>query len=137
MEGGIFGLEAHVDEPPTSDTTSGHSNCELNEQVIAELLASIVFFSSASVTGSIMRGVQQWTNTSSSWASTGGPSHPQGNPIVVAPEVPILLTRKDGRLGKLKRNLVVQGESDTDAEASDEVDGEELEITTPIQKRRI
>ncbi|MBW0579197.1 hypothetical protein O181_118912 [Austropuccinia psidii MF-1] len=84
-----------------------------------------------------MRGVQQWTNTSSSWANTGGPIHPQGNPIGVAPEVPISVTRKDGRLGKLKRNLVVQDENDIDAEGSDELDGEELEITTPIQKRRI
>ncbi|MBW0546667.1 hypothetical protein O181_086382 [Austropuccinia psidii MF-1] len=50
---------------------------------------------------------------------------------------PTLVTRKDGRLGKLKRNLVVQDENDTDAEGSDEIDGEELEITTPIQKRRI
>ncbi|MBW0493833.1 hypothetical protein O181_033548 [Austropuccinia psidii MF-1] len=62
---------------------------------------------------------------------------PQGNPIGVAPEVPILVTRKDGRLGKLKRNLVVQDENDNDAEGSDELDGEDLEITTPIQKRRI
>ncbi|MBW0482905.1 hypothetical protein O181_022620 [Austropuccinia psidii MF-1] len=54
-----------------------------------------------------------------------------------APEVPILVTQKDVILGKLKRNLVVQDENDTDAEGSDEIDGEELEITTPIQKRRI
>ncbi|MBW0473998.1 hypothetical protein O181_013713 [Austropuccinia psidii MF-1] len=52
-------------------------------------------------------------------------------------EVPILVTRKDGRLGKLKRNLVVQDESNTDAEGSDDPDGEELEVTTPNQKRRI
>ncbi|MBW0541053.1 hypothetical protein O181_080768 [Austropuccinia psidii MF-1] len=84
-----------------------------------------------------MRGVQQWTNTRSSWANTGRPIHPQGNPIGVAPEVPILVTRKDGRLGKLKRNLVVQDENDTDAEGSYECDGEELEMTMPIQKRRI
>ncbi|MBW0468084.1 hypothetical protein O181_007799 [Austropuccinia psidii MF-1] len=84
-----------------------------------------------------MRGVQQWTNTSSSWAKNGGPIHPQGNPIGVAQEVPILVSRKDGRLGKLKRNLVVQDKNDTDAEGSDELDGEELEMTTPIQKRRI
>ncbi|MBW0535994.1 hypothetical protein O181_075709 [Austropuccinia psidii MF-1] len=114
-KGGRFGLEAPVDEPPTSDASSGHSN----------------------LTGYTMRGVQQWSNTSSSWANTGEPIHPQGNPIGVAPEVPILVTRKDGRLGKLKRNLVVQDENDTDAEGSDELDGEELEITTPIQKRRI
>ncbi|MBW0511274.1 hypothetical protein O181_050989, partial [Austropuccinia psidii MF-1] len=88
-------------------------------------------------TGSRMTGVQQWNNTSSSWANTGGPFHPQRNPIGVAPEVPILVTRKDGRLGKLKRNLVVQDENDTHAEGSDELDGEELELTTPIQKRRI
>ncbi|MBW0539547.1 hypothetical protein O181_079262 [Austropuccinia psidii MF-1] len=84
-----------------------------------------------------MRGVQQWTNTSSSWANTGGPIHPQGNPIGVAPEVPFWVTRKDGKLGKLKRNLVFQDENDTDAEGSDELDGEEPEMTTPIQKRRI
>ncbi|MBW0559004.1 hypothetical protein O181_098719 [Austropuccinia psidii MF-1] len=82
---GRFGLEAPVDETPTSDATSGHSNY----------------------------------------------------PIGVAPEVPILVTRKDGKLGKLKTNLVVQDEIDTDSEGSDEIDGEELEITTPIQKRRI
>ncbi|MBW0536676.1 hypothetical protein O181_076391 [Austropuccinia psidii MF-1] len=62
---------------------------------------------------------------------------PQGNPIGLAPEVPILVTRKDGRLGKLKGNLVVQDENDTDAEGSDDLDGEELEITTPIPKRRM
>ncbi|MBW0564934.1 hypothetical protein O181_104649 [Austropuccinia psidii MF-1] len=92
--GGRFGLEAPVDEPPASDSTSGHSN----------------------LTGSRMRGFQQWTNTSSSWANTGGTIHPQGNPIGVAPKVPILVTRENGRLGKLKRNLVVQDENDTDAE---------------------
>ncbi|MBW0587518.1 hypothetical protein O181_127233 [Austropuccinia psidii MF-1] len=47
--GGIFGLEAPLDEPGNSDATSGHSN----------------------LTGSRMRVVQQWTNTSSSWANTG------------------------------------------------------------------
>ncbi|MBW0538840.1 hypothetical protein O181_078555 [Austropuccinia psidii MF-1] len=81
-----------------------------------------------------MIGVQQWTNTNSSWYNTGGPIPPQGNPIGVAPEVPILVTRKDGILRKLKRNLVVQDEIDTDAEVSDEIDGEESEITNPIQK---
>ncbi|MBW0565725.1 hypothetical protein O181_105440 [Austropuccinia psidii MF-1] len=114
-KGGKFGLEAPVIEPSTSNATSGHSN----------------------FTGSRMRGVQQWTNTNSSWANTGGPIPPQGNPIGVSPEVPILVTRKNGRIGKLKRNLVVQDEINTDAEGSDEIDGEELEITTPIQKRRI
>ncbi|MBW0543132.1 hypothetical protein O181_082847 [Austropuccinia psidii MF-1] len=114
-KGGRFGMEALVDEPPTSDATSGHSN----------------------FIGSRVRGVQQWNNTSSSWANTGGPIHPQGNPIGVAPEVPILVTRKDGRLGKLKRNFVVEDENDTYAEVSDELDGEELETTTPMKKRRI
>ncbi|MBW0557465.1 hypothetical protein O181_097180 [Austropuccinia psidii MF-1] len=73
-------VEAPVDEPPTSDATSGHSNSQ---------------------------------------------------------EVPILVNRKDGRLEKLMRNLAVKDENDTDAEGSDEIDGEELEINTPIQKRRI
>ncbi|MBW0577833.1 hypothetical protein O181_117548 [Austropuccinia psidii MF-1] len=84
-----------------------------------------------------MRGFQQWSDTSSSWANTGGPIPPQGNAIGVAPEVAILVTRNYGRLGKLKRNLVVQDEVDTDSQGSDEPDGEELEITNHIQKRRI
>ncbi|MBW0576437.1 hypothetical protein O181_116152 [Austropuccinia psidii MF-1] len=83
-----------------------------------------------------MRGFQQWNNTSSYWANIGGTIHRRGNPIGVGPEVPILVTRKDGKLGKLKRNLVVQDEIDNDAEGSDEIDREELEMTTPIQKRR-
>ncbi|MBW0555059.1 hypothetical protein O181_094774 [Austropuccinia psidii MF-1] len=110
-KGGRFGLEAPVDEPPTS----GHSN----------------------LTGSRMRGVQQWNDTRSSWVNIGGSIHPQGNPIGVTPEGHILVTRKDGKLGKLKRNLVVQDEIDTDSEGSDEIGGEELEMTTSIQKRRI
>ncbi|MBW0569048.1 hypothetical protein O181_108763 [Austropuccinia psidii MF-1] len=114
-KGGRFGLEAPVDEPPISDATSGHSNW----------------------TGSRMRGVQRWNHTTSSWASTGGPIHPQGNPIGVAPEVPILVTRKDGRVVKLKINFVVPKDLDSYAEGRDELDGEELEVTTPIQKRRI
>ncbi|MBW0571253.1 hypothetical protein O181_110968 [Austropuccinia psidii MF-1] len=93
-KGGRFGVEPPVDEPLTSDATSVHSN----------------------LTGSRTRGVQQWTDTRSSWANTGGPIHPQGDPIGVVPEVPILVTRKDGRLEKLKGNLVVQDENDTDAE---------------------
>ncbi|MBW0533442.1 hypothetical protein O181_073157 [Austropuccinia psidii MF-1] len=80
-KGGRLVLEAPVDEPPTSNSTSGHLN----------------------LTGSRMRGVQQWSNTQSSWANTGGPIYPQVNPIEVAPEL----------------------------------DGEELEMTIPIQKRRI
>ncbi|MBW0515963.1 hypothetical protein O181_055678 [Austropuccinia psidii MF-1] len=109
-KGGRFGLEACVDEPPTSDATSGHSN----------------------LTGSRMRGVQQLNNTTGSWANIGGPIHTQGNSIEVAPGFPILVTRKDGRLGKLKRNLVVQDDIDTY-----EIDGEELEVITPIQKTGI
>ncbi|MBW0518588.1 hypothetical protein O181_058303 [Austropuccinia psidii MF-1] len=84
-----------------------------------------------------MRGVQKWNNTRNSWANTGGPIPPQGNPIGLAPEVPVLVTRKDGILGKLRRNLVAQDEIDTDAEGIDEIDGEELEITIPFQKIRI
>ncbi|MBW0588728.1 hypothetical protein O181_128443 [Austropuccinia psidii MF-1] len=84
-----------------------------------------------------MRAVQQWNNTSSSWANIGGTIQSQGSHVGVAPEVAILVTRKDGKLGRLNRNLVIQDEIDTDAEGSDEIDGEELEMTTPIQKRRI
>ncbi|MBW0472880.1 hypothetical protein O181_012595 [Austropuccinia psidii MF-1] len=35
-KGGRFGLEAPVDEPPTFDSTSGHSNFELNDQGISD-----------------------------------------------------------------------------------------------------
>ncbi|MBW0493412.1 hypothetical protein O181_033127 [Austropuccinia psidii MF-1] len=84
-----------------------------------------------------MRSVQKWNNTNSLWANIGGPIHPQGTPIGVAPEVPIFVTRKDRRLGKLKRNLVVQDDVDTYSESSDQIDGEELEITTPLHRRRI
>ncbi|MBW0563152.1 hypothetical protein O181_102867 [Austropuccinia psidii MF-1] len=42
--GGRAGLEAPVDEPPTSDATSGHSNYDFNGQGIDELLNSMVFF---------------------------------------------------------------------------------------------
>ncbi|MBW0466170.1 hypothetical protein O181_005885 [Austropuccinia psidii MF-1] len=89
------------------------------------------------ITGYRIRGFQQWNNTNRSWTNIGRPIHPQGNPIGVAPGVPILLTIKDGRLEKLKRNLVVQDAVYTNSEGSDELDGEELEMTTPIQKRRI
>ncbi|MBW0503506.1 hypothetical protein O181_043221 [Austropuccinia psidii MF-1] len=110
---GTFGLEAPVNEPSTSDATSGHSNCELIGHK-TDLLPTSMFLG------------QNWRIHS-----------PQGNPIGVAPEVPILVTRKDGKLGKLKQNLVVQDEIDTDTEGSNEIDGEELEMTTQIQKRRI
>ncbi|MBW0473411.1 hypothetical protein O181_013126 [Austropuccinia psidii MF-1] len=80
-KGRRFGLEAPVDEPPTSDATSGHPNCEVNDQEIVELLTSMVFYSSASVTGSRMRGFQQLTNTSSSWANTGEPIPPKEIPL--------------------------------------------------------
>ncbi|MBW0481489.1 hypothetical protein O181_021204 [Austropuccinia psidii MF-1] len=132
-----FVLEAPFDKPPTSDAASFHSNCELISQGISELLTFILFFYSASLTGSRLRGVQKWNNTNSSWANIGGCIHPQGNPIGVAPEVPILVTRKDGILFTLKQSLVVQDDVDTDAEGSYEIDAEGLEITTPIYRKRI
>ncbi|MBW0538131.1 hypothetical protein O181_077846 [Austropuccinia psidii MF-1] len=53
------------------------------------------------------------------------------------PEFPILVTRRDGRLEKLKRNLGVKTDFYTDAEGSDEIDEDELEVAAPIQRRRI
>ncbi|MBW0470952.1 hypothetical protein O181_010667 [Austropuccinia psidii MF-1] len=44
---------------------------------------------------------------------------------------------KAGRLQELKRNLVVQDDIGTFDESSDEIGGEELEVTTPIQRIRI
>ncbi|MBW0480707.1 hypothetical protein O181_020422 [Austropuccinia psidii MF-1] len=84
-----------------------------------------------------MGGVQQCNNTTSSCANTGGPIHSQGNPISVAPDVAILVSRKNGILVKLKRNLVFKDYFDTYSEDIDEIDGEELEVTTPIQRRQI
>ncbi|MBW0469273.1 hypothetical protein O181_008988 [Austropuccinia psidii MF-1] len=81
-----------------------------------------------------MRGVQQWNNTTISWANIGVPIHHQGNCIGVAPEVLILVTRKDGRLIKLKSTLVVQSDVDDDSEGGDEIDGEELELSSPIHR---
>ncbi|MBW0538729.1 hypothetical protein O181_078444 [Austropuccinia psidii MF-1] len=57
LEGGIFGLEAPVDEPPTSDSTYGSSN----------------------LTESGIRGSLRCNNTSSSWSHVAGPiSHWSG-----------------------------------------------------------
>ncbi|MBW0495875.1 hypothetical protein O181_035590 [Austropuccinia psidii MF-1] len=102
-KGGRFGLEAPVDETPTSDATSGYSN----------------------LTGSRMRGVQQWNNTSSSWANIGGSIHPKEIPLEWPQRFPFWSPEK-------MENLVVEDEIDADAEGSDEIDGEELEMTTPI-----
>ncbi|MBW0506979.1 hypothetical protein O181_046694 [Austropuccinia psidii MF-1] len=115
-KGGIFALEAPVNEPPP---------------LMPPLVTPIV------MTGSRIRGVQKWNNTSSSLANIGGAIHPKGNHIGVATEVTILVPRKDGKAGKLERNLVVQDKIDTNAEGSDEIDAKELEMTTLIQKRRI
>ncbi|MBW0559012.1 hypothetical protein O181_098727 [Austropuccinia psidii MF-1] len=49
-EGGIIGLEAPVDEPPTSDSTFGHSN----------------------LTESRIRGAPKFNNRSNSWSYVGG-----------------------------------------------------------------
>ncbi|MBW0465786.1 hypothetical protein O181_005501 [Austropuccinia psidii MF-1] len=73
-----------------------------------------------------MRGVQQWNSTSSSWANTGGQILLQGNPIGVAPEFPILVSRKNKNIGRLKGNLIVTSDVEADSEANDELDGEEL-----------
>ncbi|MBW0541507.1 hypothetical protein O181_081222 [Austropuccinia psidii MF-1] len=75
----------------------------MNPQPLMPLLIALIV-----VTGSRIRGVKKWNSTTSSWANIGGHIHSQGNPIGVDPEVPILGTSKDGRLGKLKRNLVFQ-----------------------------
>ncbi|MBW0563217.1 hypothetical protein O181_102932 [Austropuccinia psidii MF-1] len=80
-----------------------------------------------------MRGAQQWNNTRSSWANTGGPIPPQGNPIEVAPEVLNLVTRKDGAIGILKGALIVT----SDAKRNDQLDGEELELICPTLRKRI
>ncbi|MBW0553210.1 hypothetical protein O181_092925 [Austropuccinia psidii MF-1] len=106
-KGGRFGLEAPVDESPTSDATSGHSN----------------------LTGSRMRGVQQWNNTSSCWPTLEDPFTPK--------EIPLEWLQRFPFWSPGKMENLVQDEIDTDAEGSDAIDGEELEITTPIQKRRI
>ncbi|MBW0589733.1 hypothetical protein O181_129448, partial [Austropuccinia psidii MF-1] len=97
---GPFGQEFPIPEEPTPDATSGFSQ----------------------LTGRMQRDVERWTNV-------GGPIPLGGRPIYSSSEVPISRTNTD-RVVKLvkKRRRIADSPSDPDAEGSDELDGEEVEL---------
>ncbi|MBW0463787.1 hypothetical protein O181_003502 [Austropuccinia psidii MF-1] len=82
-KGAIFGLEAPVDEPPTSDSAPCHSDS----------------------TGFRMRVVQQWTNTSSSWANTGGPIPPPKAPHWSSPRSSYFGNQKGWETWKIEKKF--------------------------------
>ncbi|MBW0581321.1 hypothetical protein O181_121036 [Austropuccinia psidii MF-1] len=81
QKGGRFGLEAPVDEPQTSDATSGHSNYELKGKGISGLPTLMDFFLFASVTGSRMRGFQQWIIPTVPEPKLDDPFTPKATPL--------------------------------------------------------
>ncbi|MBW0569723.1 hypothetical protein O181_109438 [Austropuccinia psidii MF-1] len=73
----------------------------------------------AKVTGSRQRDVARWTNV-------GGPIPVGGRPIYSSSEVPISRINTEGVVKRIRRNA--DSPSDPDAEGSDDLDGEEVEV---------
>ncbi|MBW0589773.1 hypothetical protein O181_129488 [Austropuccinia psidii MF-1] len=97
---GPYGQEFPILEEPTPDTTSEFSQ----------------------LTGSRQRDVARWT-------SVGGPIPVGGRPIHYSSEVPISRTNTDGVVKVVKKiRRIADSPSDPDAEGSDELDGEEVEV---------
>ncbi|MBW0593877.1 hypothetical protein O181_133592 [Austropuccinia psidii MF-1] len=97
---GHFGQEFPIPEEPTPDATSGFSQ----------------------LTGSRQRDVARWTNV-------GGPITIGGRSIYSISEVPISRTNTDGVVKVVKKiRRISDSPSDPDAEWSDELDGEEVEV---------
>ncbi|MBW0549845.1 hypothetical protein O181_089560 [Austropuccinia psidii MF-1] len=72
--------------------------------------------------GSRQRDVARWTNV-------GGPIPVGGRPIYSSSEVPISRTNTDGVVKIVKKiRRIADSPSDPDAEGSDELDGEEVEV---------
>ncbi|MBW0536029.1 hypothetical protein O181_075744 [Austropuccinia psidii MF-1] len=71
------------------------------------------------LTGSRQRDVARWTNV-------GGPIPIGGRPIYSSSEVPISRINSEGVLKKIRR--IADSPTDLDAEGSDELDGEEVEV---------
>ncbi|MBW0571196.1 hypothetical protein O181_110911 [Austropuccinia psidii MF-1] len=77
---------------------------------------------SAGLTGSRQRDVATWTNV-------GGPIPVGSRPIHYSSEVPISRTNTDGVVKVVKKIIrIADSPSDPDAEGSDELDGEEVEV---------
>ncbi|MBW0561661.1 hypothetical protein O181_101376 [Austropuccinia psidii MF-1] len=97
---GPYGQEFPILEEPTPDATSGFSQ----------------------LTGSRQRDVARWTNV-------GGPIPVGGRPIHYSSEFPISRTNTDGVVKVVKKiRRIAYSPSDPDAEGSDELDGEEVEV---------
>ncbi|MBW0580691.1 hypothetical protein O181_120406 [Austropuccinia psidii MF-1] len=97
---GPYGQEFPILEEPTPDATSGFSQ----------------------LTGSRQRDVARWTNV-------GGPIPIGGRPIHYSSEIPISRTNTDGVVKVVKKlRRIVDSPTDPDAEGSDELDGEEVEV---------
>ncbi|MBW0554634.1 hypothetical protein O181_094349 [Austropuccinia psidii MF-1] len=73
----------------------------------------------AKVTGSRQRDVARWTNV-------GGPIPVGGRPIYSSSEVPISRINTEGVVKRIRR--IADSPTDPDAEGSDELDGEEVEV---------
>ncbi|MBW0545408.1 hypothetical protein O181_085123 [Austropuccinia psidii MF-1] len=71
------------------------------------------------MTGSRQRDLARWTNV-------GGPIPVGGRPIYSSSEVPISRTNTEGIVQKIRQ--ISNSPPDTDAEGSDELDGEEVEV---------
>ncbi|MBW0558775.1 hypothetical protein O181_098490 [Austropuccinia psidii MF-1] len=71
------------------------------------------------VTGSRQRDVARWTNV-------GGPIPVGGRPIYSSSEVPISRINAEGVVKRIRR--IADSPTDPDAEGSDVLDGEEVEV---------
>ncbi|MBW0580803.1 hypothetical protein O181_120518 [Austropuccinia psidii MF-1] len=97
-----FGKEFSVYEAPTPDGTSGFSQ----------------------LTGSRQMDVARWTNV-------GGSIAIGGRPIYSSSEVPISRINTEGVVKVVKRiRRIAYSPTDPDAEGSDELDGEEVEVVS-------
>ncbi|MBW0574608.1 hypothetical protein O181_114323, partial [Austropuccinia psidii MF-1] len=97
---GPFGQEFPIPDEPTPDANSGFSQ----------------------LTGSRQRDVARWT-------SVGGPIPVGGRPIYSSSEVPISRTNTEGVVKVVKRiRRIDDSPTDPDAEGSDELDGEEVQV---------
>ncbi|MBW0547193.1 hypothetical protein O181_086908 [Austropuccinia psidii MF-1] len=102
---------AHSDPSHTYD---GYKAVEALDPACTECLAK--------VTGSRQRDVARWTNV-------GGQIPVGGRPIYSSSEVPISRTNTDGVVNVVKKiRRIADSPADPDAEGSDELDGEEVEV---------
>ncbi|MBW0592718.1 hypothetical protein O181_132433 [Austropuccinia psidii MF-1] len=97
-----------------SQTYDGFREVEVLDPACTECLAE--------VTGSRQRDVARWTNV-------GGPIPISGKPIHYSSEVPISRTNTDGVVKVVRKiRRIADSPSDPDAEGSDELYGEEVEV---------